>query len=952
MHPGRKVARISTEHPVWVTLVMVGLTVVLGLLAGLPSLWPETFRGMNSVRVDTDPENMLPHDEPTRVFHDRMKAVFSLHDMIVLGVVNDANEHGVFNPESLAKIYQLTEYVKTLRWSSEEDRDKKVGVVLSDLIAPSTVDNIKQGGLGQVRFERLMRQPPQTQEEALVIRDDARNISFLNGTLVSEDGKAVAIYIPLTSKDLSYQVSQKLKEKIATFDGPERFLVTGLPVAEDTFGVQMFKQMAVSAPLAMLVIFVMMLVFFRKVILTLPSVLMAVVCAVQTMSLLVISGNTIHIMSSMIPIFIIPIQVLDDIHVISEFFDRYRQVGDRRETLIEVMETLFWPLLFTSLTTTAGFASLALTPIPPVQVFGIFVSIGVMLAWVWTITFIPAAIMLFPERWLEDLLGREENRSHGRPGLLSRILHGIGRSTHQRPLGVMAAMMVLMVIAVYGITRIQVNDNPTKWFERGHPIRIADRVLNEHFGGTYMAYLTLAYEPPDEGLDSYASDLARRLVEHGKRLSDVDGLQTVFSALSKKVKEWVETVQTQADLLKKLSEFADGRYEEMDWEDAQPWEEALLFLDREGLRDQVFKRPEVLRYIDGLQQAMNDTEMVGKVNALTNIVKTVHRELFLGKAEAYRIPDSSDAVAQTLITFQNSHRPQDLWHLITPDYSRANLWFQLKSGDNQDMQRVQDAVDEYMAEKTPPVGLAANWFGLTYINVVWQDKMVSGMLEAFLGSFLVVLLMMIFLYRSALWGLLSMIPLLATIGLIYGVIGLIGKDYDMPVAVLSSLSLGLAVDYAIHFLSRSREIRAKTGSWAEATDKVFGEPARAISRNVIVVGIAFLPLLAAPLVPYQTVGIFIAAILFTAGVASLFVLPAAITLLEGWLFPASEKRRSTCKAGTILVAALTGTALVVVNLRQFMDVGWTDVTWIGAGVILLMMLSCWVMSRGGSCRSG
>jgi predicted RND superfamily exporter protein len=275
----------------------------------------------------------------------------------------------------------------------------------------------------------------------------------------------------------------------------------------------------------------------------------------------------------------------------------------------------------------------------------------------------------------------------------------------------------------------------------------------------------------------------------------------------------------------------------------------------------------------------------------------------------------------------------------------------LKSGDNQDMQRVKHRVDEYLAEKKPPVPLAANWFGLTYINVVWQDKMVSGMLSAFLGSFLVVLLMMIFLYRSALWGFLSMIPLVATIGLIYGVIGLIGKDYDMPVAVLSSLSLGLAVDYAIHFLSRSREIRAKTGSWAEATGQVFGEPARAISRNVIVVGIAFLPLLAAPLVPYQTVGIFIAAILFTAGVASLFVLPAAITLLEGWLFPASEERRSTCKVGTLLVAALTATGLVVVNVRQFVDLGWTDITWVGAGVIALMMVGCWLMSKGRSYQS-
>ena len=95
---------------------------------------------------------------------------------------------------------------------------------------------------------------------------------------------------------------------------------------------------------------------------------------IVTMGLLVVTGNTVHIMSSMIPIFIMPIAVLDSIHVLSEFFDRYPETGRRRETLEEVMRTLFTPMLYTSLTTVAGFGSLAFAPIPPVKVFGVFVA--------------------------------------------------------------------------------------------------------------------------------------------------------------------------------------------------------------------------------------------------------------------------------------------------------------------------------------------------------------------------------------------------------------------------------------------------------------------------------------------------------------------------------------------------------------------------------------------------
>jgi predicted RND superfamily exporter protein len=258
----------------------------------------------------------------------------------------------------------------------------------------------------------------------------------------------------------------------------------------------------------------------------------------------------------------------------------------------------------------------------------------------------------------------------------------------------------------------------------------------------------------------------------------------------------------------------------------------------------------------------------------------------LGEDEEFRIPDTRAAVAQTLLTFESSHRARDLWHFVTPGFDRASIWFQLKSGDNRDMSVVVRAAERYLAERPPPRPLAAEWFGLTYLNVVWQQRMVRGMLLAFLGGFAVVLVMTTTLFRSLLWGLLSMVPLTVSIGLIYGVIGFAGKDYDMPVAVLSALSLGLAVDYAIHFLARSRGLRAAHGSWAKAWPAVFREPARAITRNAVVVGVGFLPLVLAPLVPYQTVGVLIAAILLTAGAASLVLLPALVTVLEGRLFPA------------------------------------------------------------------
>ena len=376
---------------------MIVIAVVFPVLVALPSLWPETFAVMSGVATDTDPENRLVEDEAVRVFHNEMKKCLSLNESVVVGVVNETHPDGVFNVDSLANIYELTEYAKTLRGAAIAEEDPDAGVVEIDVIAPSTVDNIESGEIGVIKFEWLMLSPPATAEEALAVRDKALRLPFLNGTLVSEDGKAIALYLPLTSKDLSYKVSAKLKRKIAEFEGDDQYHITGLPVAEDTFGIEMFKQMAISAPVAMVFIFILLFLFFRKLVLIVSPLIIALVSVIFTMGLLIVSGNTIHIMSSMIPIFIMPIAVLDSVHILSEFFDRYQKTRDRRKTIEDVMSTLFTPMLYTSLTSTAGFASLAITPIPPVQAFGIFIAIGIMASWFLTTTFLPAYIMPMPD---------------------------------------------------------------------------------------------------------------------------------------------------------------------------------------------------------------------------------------------------------------------------------------------------------------------------------------------------------------------------------------------------------------------------------------------------------------------------------------------------------------------------------------------------------------------------
>ncbi len=874
------IIHLSIQKPKLITTIMVLGTLLIGAL-------------ILRVHVDTDPEHIPIGDTLARVFHNQTKKDFSLNDVVVLGIVNNKDPDGVFNPATLAKIDALSKFAATL----EDPDDPGRRVVERHIIAPDNVDNILPAGQGHVRFEWLMQHPPVTREAARQIRDAALDNPLLKGTMISEDGRSLALYLPITSKDFANYVSQALHNKIKELGtGDDRFYITGLPVAEATLGKDMFIQMAIFAPMALGIIFLLMFFFFRKVQLIISPLIIAACTVIATMGLLIGTGNTLHTMSCMIPIFILPIAVLDSMHILSAFFEAYPNRQDRQATILHVMKQLTRPILFTSLTSAAGFASLAFTPLPPVQTFGLFVAIGIMLAWGLTISFMPAYIMLIKEENLENFGSKAGHTVTGDNSLLQRHLRWIGKTSLSKPWLVIGFNMIIMAMAIVGFSRVQINDNPIKWLKKTHEIRRADKVLNQHFGGTYEAYLVLTGNDkemtPQETADWLTQYIEGRLAES----------PAIKEKILNEILEAIATSTTGTGLTDKLSIAWGNELDRVPADDDiayDRWSTALDGLDRLRNRKAIFKTPEVLNYIADLQTFLRQQGDVGKANAITDVVKKVHKELFSGDQGYFTIPDTITGVAQTLTWYQKSHKPDDLWHLVTPDYSRANIRLQLKSGDNADMKRLVTDVKQYMANNPPPNKLSVKWAGLTYLNLVRQDKMVKGILKSFLSSFIVVFIMMSLLFKSPIWGLLAMIPLTCTTGLIYGVTGLIGIDCDMPMAILSLLSLGLAVDFAIHFLQRVRMTMAETGEWNRAITDMFKEPARAFMRNIIVVAVGFTPFLLSTLIPYQKAGMFQAAITLYAGMVTLWLLPALLTVMRGWIFQKEIKAHTQQNKGTV-----------------------------------------------------
>jgi predicted RND superfamily exporter protein len=751
---------LSIRHPRWI-LALAGLITLL-FLTQLPR-----------IRTDTNPKHMLPETSDVRVWNDRVDRAFGLYeDTIVVGV---ENAEGVLNRDTLGRIARITDAILGLE-----------GVAARDVNGFTTITHVTAEG-GTLKVGPLLPAAPSTDAEVQGLRKDLFGNPLFIDRIISKDGRATAVYVPLEKGANGAIIAGKIRAIVAKETGPERYYIAGDPVARDTFGAEMFKLMAIFSPIAGMIMFAAIQYMFRSLLLSMAMMGVAMVAIAWSMGLLIAAGFPIHIMSSMAPVFLMAIAT-DSIHIFNEFYFRYRERGDKLAAIRETMAAVSRPVRYTALATALGFAVLLFMNIVPVKVFGALVAFGTVVLRLLSFSFIPAVLTFVRE---ERLAGKAEDATGDR---VARALGRIGAFGAAQSGATVGATAVLVAVAVWGTSQIHVNNNLVAWFKPSSEIRTADTAMNRALGGTSLGYL---------------------VIESGE-----------------------------ADFM---------------------------------------KRPEAVRWLEGLQRRLEALPVVGKTFSVADYVKRINRVLHDDDSRHDSVPGEKDTIGQYLFLFSMSAKPSDLDNVVDPGFRKANLWVQLKTWDADAMRQVIAASEEY--HKAHPLPVSVKPAGIAYFNLVWNDEVVGDMVRGFLIALVVVFAILAFDFRSVKWALVGYVPLLFTILLIYGVVGFAGKDFDMPLSVLSTLSLGMAVDFAIHFVSRFRQRLAETGTSdvAAALAWTAARPGKGIVRNAVLFASAFSVMLFAPLTPYVAVGAFIVAMMTLSALFTLLLLPALVMLGRRWL---------------------------------------------------------------------
>ncbi|MBI4595397.1 MAG: MMPL family transporter [Candidatus Tectomicrobia bacterium] len=732
------------------------------------------------ITTDTDPKHMLPVTSPVRQYNDQVEREFELHpDVLVLGVVN---EQGIVNKQTLARISDLTFRIQQIP-----------GVIVRDVTSFTTIDNVTVSD-GELAVRPLLERIPQRDEELQSLRKKLfENPIFVN-RIISPEGKATAIYIPIEPTANGKEIADRIRRLLPKDTKDDKFFLAGDPVARDTFGAEMFRQMGLFSPIAGMVMAIALWFMFRSVLLIVANMAAAMISIIWSMGLLIGLGYPVHIMSSMSPVFLMAIAT-DTVHIFNEFFFRYRETGDKKRAVMETMAAVGAPVFFSDVTTAVGFASLAITSIIPVRIFGLMVAFGTLAILLMSYTLVPAILVLLREKRLAKITGpipAAANYQHSHTDThRASFLSGLGQVCVRRSKSIAILGGILLVIATVGISQIRVNNNMVHWFKFQSAVRAADRVMNEHLGGTSTAYLVI--QSPDEN---------------------------------------------------------------------------------------AMKSPSALHEIEGLQRALEKDPLVGKTFSVVDYVKWINRVLHDDDPSYYRIPDSAEKVGQYLFLFGMSAKPSDLNNVVDYPFQKANMVLQLKSWDAGVMNKVMARTKAYLATNPLPAGVTVKPAGIAYFNLIWNQEVLWGMLTSFLAGVVLVLILLIAVNRSLLWGVLSFLPLLFTIAVIYGVVGLTGKDFDMPVAVLSTLSLGMAIDFAIHFVGRFKKRYAEQSDLEATLIWTVARPGKGIFLNAILFALGFSVMMFADLTPYITVGVLMAAIMLLSSVTSVIYLPGLIQIFR------------------------------------------------------------------------
>ncbi|HQP03706.1 MAG TPA: efflux RND transporter permease subunit [Bacteroidales bacterium] len=283
------------------------------------------------------------------------------------------------------------------------------------------------------------------------------------------------------------------------------------------------------------------------------------------------------------------------------------------------------------------------------------------------------------------------------------------------------------------------------------------------------------------------------------------------------------------------------------------------------------KDPALLRKIDSIGTTLKSLPEVGNVISIATVIKTMSTALYdTGDSLCGKIPDTREAVAQILELYAMGGDPSDFEQIVDFNYEKTVMSVQFKANSNADYKNVFSTLDSLISDIDTPV----IYGGYALITYEMIDAIIRGQTYSLALSVVIVFVLLLWIFRSWRYALLGCVPLSATILIMFGMMGVFGFSIDVISAMISSIVVGIGVDYTIHFLWRYRLEKQNGRNVRDAVYKTLTTTGKGIIINSLSVMIGFVVLLFSSFAALKSFSFLIITALLMCLFFSLLVVPA------------------------------------------------------------------------------
>ncbi len=283
---------------------------------------------------------------------------------------------------------------------------------------------------------------------------------------------------------------------------------------------------------------------------------------------------------------------------------------------------------------------------------------------------------------------------------------------------------------------------------------------------------------------------------------------------------------------------------------------------------------------------------IGKTLSIVDLIRKMNQAFYFNDPAYYRLPTQTDlageqsreALRAHLASYIDKYQRADTRAFIDPTKKEAVMILQLNTASSavskQILTSVREMLDGPSGELLRPKKVRVHCTGIGALYLESEHMIVNGQMLSIAGSVLIVLVLVALIMRSLPYGLLSIVPLCVSIGINFGIMGLLDIPLDAATAISACVAIGIGIDYGCHYLNRYRMLRAEGRAHREAAVLTAETTGGAIVINALAVAAGFAVLLFSAFVPLMHLGFLIALTMLTSAAGALILLPAVLSLFQ------------------------------------------------------------------------